>query len=394
MTAFLLFCATILAVLGHGYFWVAIVNRLHGLAGPRKFIDGGTNACAVGFVLLPLYLVWKAPYVAANWDASWYQEVGFATRYFQFCVIFCLGEALVKFLFAPRRNRPADLLEHHVQRVEAPETADRSVYRGPFAQRLASFPGNHAHELQIEKKRIAVPRLHASHAGLRIAHLSDFHLAGRMDCRWYEMVVDQVSGLEPDVIVITGDIVESTECVPWLEQTLCRLQAPLGVYFILGNHDKYIDVSRTREILSAAGHTCVSGKWLEAYWNGAPVVLAGNERPWLPEIGDIEQAPRRDSDNLPLRLFLLHSPDQIGWAQQHDANLVLAGHTHGGQICFPFLGAVACPSLYGTRFTDGVYRVGETLMHVTRGLGGRTPLRTLCRPEIALLELAQPTATR
>ena len=85
----------------------------------------------------------------------------------------------------------------------------------------------------------------------------------------------------------------------------------------------------------------------------------------------------------------MHSPDQIAWARDHDADLVLAGHTHGGQICFPILGAVACPSIHGTRYTDGVYREGTTVLHVNRGLSGRTLLRWLCPPEISLLELTK-----
>ena len=117
------------------------------------------------------------------------------------------------------------------------------------------------------------------------------------------------------------------------------------------------------------------------------MILAGNERPWVKNVGNLSDAPRRRADHLPLRLLFLHTPDQFHWARAHDADLVLAGHTHGGQICFPLLGAVACPSLHGTRYAGGVFRRGNSVMHVTRGLSGRTPLRWLCPPEIALLEL-------
>lgn len=106
---------------------------------------------------------------------------------------------------------------------------------------------------------------------------------------------------------------------------------------------------------------------------------------------DLSTVPQASGEETPLRVFLLHTPDQFAWACAHDADLVLAGHTHGGQVRFPVLGAVACPSLYGTRYAGGVFRRGPTVMHVTRGLGGKTPIRVNCPPEAALLRLAVGT---
>jgi predicted MPP superfamily phosphohydrolase len=287
------------------------------------------------------------------------------------------------------KNDPQTL--RHWRREEIDNLADTGtdLFHGAYPKLLARVPGNQSLQLCVDHKQIALPRLHPSHAGLRIAHISDFHMTGRLDRAWFDMVVREINRLEADVIAITGDIVENEVCLPWLAETLCQLEARLGIYFILGNHDKFVDTTRTRDILTEASHICLSGRWLQAEWNSAPVVLAGNERPWLAELGDLKNAPSRRADNLPLRLLLMHTPDQIDWARRHDADLVLAGHTHGGQICFPILGAVACPSIHGTRYTDGVYREGTTIMHVTRGLSGKRPLRWLCPPEIALLELAK-----
>jgi predicted MPP superfamily phosphohydrolase len=159
------------------------------------------------------------------------------------------------------------------------------------------------------------------------------------------------------------------------------------VYFILGNHDAFIDVERTRGLLIDAGMTCLSGRWLRAEWNGAFVTLGGNELPWLRPAPRLEDLPPRRSDEGEFRLMLCHTPDQFGWCRRADADLALAGHTHGGQVQLPLLGVVASPSLYGTRYACGVFRRGPTVLHVSRGVGGETPLRWRCRPEIALLEL-------
>jgi predicted MPP superfamily phosphohydrolase len=99
--------------------------------------------------------------------------------------------------------------------------------------------------------------------------------------------------------------------------------------------------------------------------------------------------PPRESNGLPLRILLAHGPDQFGWAQQNDFDLMLAGHNHGGQIRLPFLGAILAPSLGGTRYASGVFRRGRSVMHVSRGTGSLTPVRWNCPPEIALLILGK-----
>lgn len=385
-----LFAAVVvLAILGHGYFWVAIVNRIHGTAGPRWLIEGITLTCLCALLALPVVVVWQWSAVVEHWSTGLGYSAGFATRYFQFGAAWCMGEFTLKALVAKVKNDPHTLRFSRQEPVPDAATAGTTMLHGGYSQLLGRIPGNQILDLQVEYKRLAIPRLSEHHAGLTIAHVSDFHMTGRVDLSWFELVVHEVNRLQPDVVAITGDIVEHPECLPWLAKTVCRLQARLGVYFILGNHDRFIGYDPARERLVDEGHVCLSGRWHLADWDGAPVVLAGNERPWLEATGVLEDAPERDANNLPLRLFLLHTPDQLGWARSHDADLVLAGHTHGGQICFPLLGAVACPSLHGTRYTDGVYREGDTVMHVTRGLSARTPLRWNCPPEIALLELVR-----
>jgi hypothetical protein len=382
-----LVAVVLLALVGHGYFWVAIVNRIHGTASPRYFIDGATLVCLFAFLAMPLLILWNWPEVLERWSTGLGYPAGFSVRYFQFCAAWCVGAFLLKAVTAKERNDPHTFRLWRREPVAGVADSGAAMFHGVYPQLLARIPGNQILDLQVEHKRLAIPRLHAKHAGLTIAHVSDFHMTGRVDRRWFKTVVREVNRLQADVIAITGDIVEHADCVPWLADTVCQFQARLGVYFILGNHDRYVGLDPTRDKLVDARHICLSGRWLVDQWNGAPVLLAGNERPWFREVGNLEEAPPRDADNLPLRLFLLHTPDQIGWARRHDADLVLAGHTHGGQICIPLLGAVACPSLHGTRYSDGVYREGLAVMHVTRGLSARTPLRWNCPPEIALLEL-------
>ena len=93
MTAAIFTGIVVVALVGHGYFWIAIVNRIHGLASPRKLVDGITLICVSAFLTLPPLLVWNGPEVFAHWMTGWEESVGFPTRYLQFCVAWCLGQA-------------------------------------------------------------------------------------------------------------------------------------------------------------------------------------------------------------------------------------------------------------------------------------------------------------
>jgi hypothetical protein len=95
----------------------------------------------------------------------------------------------------------------------------------------------------------------------------------------------------------------------------------------------------------------------------------------------------------PFRIAVAHSPDQFGWARYYDFDLMLAGHTHGGQIRFPLIGPVFSPSHHGVRYAAGTFYQPPTLMHVSRGLSGTRPLRFNCPPELARLNL-RPDAAR
>ena len=115
--------------------------------------------------------------------------------------------------------------------------------------------------------------------------------------------------------------------------------------------------------------------------NEVQLELLGNELPWFP-LGDATSPSSAD-----FRILLSHSPDQIPWAKEQSIPLMLAGHTHGGQISPPFIGPIVSPSVFGTRYACGLFYEPPTVMHVSRGLSGVHPIRLNCLPELALLTL-------
>jgi predicted MPP superfamily phosphohydrolase len=135
----------------------------------------------------------------------------------------------------------------------------------------------------------------------------------------------------------------------------------------------------------------LGGRWRQIVVGDLPIILAGNELPWYRPAAPLRDCPPRDADGLPLRIALAHSPDQFGWAQQHDVDLMLAGHNHGGQVRLPVVGPILAPSLHGVRYAAGAYWAGNTVMHVSRGTSSLTPVRFNCPPEIAMLNLGSWT---
>lgn len=394
---------TTLAVVGHGFFWLGAINRLHGWAGPRRLIDALTFLCFAMLVGVPLvifawwaYHAWQGQAWLAAWPAA---QQWLSHPYVGACAVCgAIGLAIKLIWIEPRRHDRRVLLhwgrelDHTVARQHPRPVA------GAVMSVLGRLPLNEALWLSTDHKRLGLPRLPAELAGLRLVHLSDLHMTGRLTRPFYEALVDKTNALEPDVICLTGDLIENEACWPWLADPLGKLQARYGVYFVLGNHDHYIDADATRRRLEDVGFVSLSGKWVHRTWNGANVLLAGNELPWHPAGGSlddllVEFAAAAGSTGLtddapPLRIVLCHTPDQFRWCCRARADLALAGHTHGGQVQFPWIGSLASPSLFGTRYACGVFRREGTVLHVTRGVAGKTPLRWRCPPEIALLELA------
>ncbi|MBX3432187.1 MAG: metallophosphoesterase [Pirellulales bacterium] len=385
--------AVVIALVGHGIFWFGVVNRIHSWAGPRPVVDGLTLGSFLAAATLPLATAWESWPGSRQLPELWATPATWAGWYAWGCLVIGAATLAVKPLLETRRYDP------RVQRAHTSETTDVAAALGhrPLSGLRAEicdvFPWNEALTLSVDLRQLEIPRLPPELERLTIAHLSDLHMTGQIGLGFYEKVVEHVDALRPDVVAITGDIVEVEACWPWLAPTLGQLTAPLGVYFILGNHDEFVDPNQTRRILAEAGLVCLSGRTLRSEWNGVPVVLFGNESPWLPPAPDLATLTPRGEDPQ-FRLALLHTPDQFGWSERADVDLALAGHTHGGQVQLPLLGPIASPSRHGARYACGVFRRGATVLHVTRGVAGKTPLRWRCPPEIALLELTGPRSTK
>ena len=264
----------------------------------------------------------------------------------------------------------------------------QSWFGDRWTERLAKIPGNQILRLEVNEKEFGIPDLAPNFKGLTIAHASDFHMTGQMTEAFYQHLVEQINELECDLIALTGDLIDRPKCLPWLEAVFGRLVAPLGKYYVLGNHDcRIADEAMLRGMLKKAGLISPHGQWITVEHRNGQVLLAGNELPWYPGAHELSTPPRSVEGRDALKILLSHSPDQIHWAVDRGFDLMLAGHTHGGQIRPPVVGPIVSPSRFGPKYAGGEFQVGCTHLHVSRGVSGTHPLRFNCLPEITRIRL-------
>lgn len=241
----------------------------------------------------------------------------------------------------------------------------------------------------ICEEEIVLPGLPKARDGLRVLFVSDTHLGKQIGREWLQRLVVQANALKPDLIAIAGDLVDhDVELVQPLIPELSRLQAPLGVWAVLGNHDIYGGALESTNLMRAAGFKVLLDESAEA----APGLrIAGvedlgvNLRSGSVE-NDVRKAlagGRRGQEGL---LYLSHTPALLDVAAEAGAGLMLCGHTHGGQI-WPFNYLVA--SRYPT--IAGRYTINGMTLFVSRGAGTWGPRMRLWKPgEIYLITLRAP----
>jgi hypothetical protein len=370
----------VLVALGHIALGVEVVNRLHGLGMPRKLVDALTAAIAAVFVAAPWY-AWtlgETPLELFERAPPWLHWYAAACLFAIHAVVFSRVA-----LWWDWRRHPAGR-PTRVECIDLQQRLGRAATPGPIVAAAAQLPGNELLRLCVEHRDLVLERLPERFEGLRVAHLTDLHMSGRLGIDYFYEVVRITNEWRPDLVCLTGDIVERPECCAWVGPTLGRLEAKHGVCFILGNHDVKADAPRVRKALVSAGLIDVGSKPLVLRDGSARLAVAGDERPWFP-------SPDIDATS-GFTLLLAHTPDRFGRSARLGVDLVLAGHNHGGQVCLPGLGAILIPSRHGARYVDGTFRQGRTLMHVGRGTGSLFPLRYNCPPELGFITLRRAGA--
>lgn len=217
--------------------------------------------------------------------------------------------------------------------------------------------------------------------GLRIGHVSDFHLGELLPPAEAIRIVGLLADQKPDLVACTGDLVDlhHDQAGPLLE-ALAAIGAPLGSFLVLGNHDELHCASTMSRMAAEAGVILLRDETMEVQRDGHSLVVAGIDWAWS------SQACARHVDRTcrhVVHLLLSHNPKAFGRAAVMGIPLTLAGHTHGGQIALPNRPNANLSLTH--RRSAGLFHRGHSRLYVTAGVGGWFPLRVNCPPEVTML---------
>jgi predicted MPP superfamily phosphohydrolase len=239
----------------------------------------------------------------------------------------------------------------------------------------------------VNTYKISVSNLPIEFNGFRILHLTDLHLGFLVPDSFINYVINKANSLEKDIIVCTGDYIHEKNNVDHIDRVwpmLTKLQAKFGVYNVLGNHDHWGDFERSLYWLKKSGQNVRhSAKSIEI--NGKRIWIGGAGDLWEDELG-IDKAFTNVPEN-DCKILLAHNPDTADENIETHVDLIISGHTHGGQVNIPFYGTPILP-VRNKEYSSGLIRTKTVNMFISKGIGWAVyPIRFNCYPEIAILEL-------
>ena len=249
------------------------------------------------------------------------------------------------------------------------------------------YPFLEAKWCRVRRERVGLPNLPRAFEGTTVALLTDVHHGPFVPRGYVRSIVEATNALKPDLVLLGGDYCHdgARYIAPVLED-LGKLEARIGRFAVLGNHDHWDGLEESIDGLEAAGIPLLrnSGEW----------VTRGRDRLRVGGVGDLwtdrQDVARALGDATPedATILLSHNPDVAETLQDDRVGLMLSGHTHGGQVVVPFYGAPRVPSSYGQKYLQGLVRAPKCRVFVSRGVGTVTPpVRLFCQPEIVLIEL-------
>jgi predicted MPP superfamily phosphohydrolase len=225
----------------------------------------------------------------------------------------------------------------------------------------------------------------------RITQLTDIHHSRILGIEEVRRVVEIAQGTKPDMFVLTGDYTTSyRRFIEPCAEALAPLSAPEGVWAVLGNHDHYTDPELTTRALERR-HITVLDNFHTTLRRGPDSLQLSGIDDWTWNAVDWKRAFDGLNPNAPT-VLLSHQPSVLDLEQTRNVSLILSGHTHGGQLRLPVVGAPARFATNDLKYDRGLFQRGETQLYVSSGTGViGLPLRLGVRPEIAVLRLKRKT---
>lgn len=241
--------------------------------------------------------------------------------------------------------------------------------------------------LQVEHINIIDRDIPKSFEGKKIVFISDIHHGGYFSIKRVARLVEKVNRLRPDIIILGGDYVyrDKKYIIPCFEE-LKKLKAAIGKFGVMGNHDHWQNVELTKQGMKNAGIVILDNQaeWTEI--NGHRIKIGGVGDLWE-DSQDINPTIENTKEE-DFVILVSHNPDYVEELVTHNIDLVLSGHTHGGQVTIFGLWAPLIPSRYGQKYRTGILDTEFTKVIITNGVGTiAPPVRFFARPEINVIVL-------
>lgn len=235
----------------------------------------------------------------------------------------------------------------------------------------------------IDRIPLVIRNLHPALEGLTIVQITDVHLYPLTQPEVVKKSVLMANELKPDLVVLTGDYVwQDLDAIYELAPIFAGLDAKYGIFSTLGNHDYWLDADVITRAMESAGLPVLINQGVSIQQGKGSIFIAGLDDGWSGN-PDLDETLDGANSSEPV-ILLCHEPDLADrYSQDGRVDVQLSGHTHGGQIRLPGIGALVLPYL-GRKYDIGLYRVNEMLLYTNRGLGVISePVRFNCPPEIS-----------
>jgi predicted MPP superfamily phosphohydrolase len=260
--------------------------------------------------------------------------------------------------------------------------------------------------LKLVKLKVGLERLPYTFDGLKVGQITDIHAGPLVPRKLIREGVDMIMANQPDLIVLTGDFVSGATKFLWTSyggfkerhynycmEELARLNAPLGVVAVLGNHDFWSGQEVALQIahgLERFGVQVLRNEAVPLERKGQRLYLVGVDDYW--EGSYSLTGALKDVPEDACKILLSHNPDvneNIEALSKH-IDFIISGHTHGGQVVLPFVGALYIPSPFGQKYLAGLIRDKKRQTYISRGLGlFFVPIRINCPADVSLLTLVR-----
>jgi predicted MPP superfamily phosphohydrolase len=251
--------------------------------------------------------------------------------------------------------------------------------------------------LELTHRECAIPNLVQPVA---LIHLSDFHASNAVPKSHIERAIDMAVAASPDLICITGDFVTDTTGFDagWYAAVLGRLVRKAPTFAVLGNHDGgswsatrggFHTTAEVAQIVESSGVQLLANRSRKITCRGAALRIVGVGDVWAEDL-DAAKAFNDEDSRCPT-ILLSHNPDTKELVAEHDWDLMLSGHTHGGQVVVPLIGLSPAPVI-DREYIAGLKRWRNRWIHISRGVGNMHGVRFNCRPEVTRIHLL-PEAT-